>query len=344
MRLSTLVALMLTALGTEFEEHFAFKDNLSALLSFFDILKSSNHFSTTRSNKKKGRSHYDYKILVVKFNFSPSIEDVICRLARMLNSETSLLIHINDSNIEAISFLLKLSRDTTNFLENMHNCETRRKRTKHGLKLSLNRCKTANLLLGIISRFQELGGTELSHSFKIFRSIRNFLSKKHELIGGIIYFLFILCFEAFTPGLTEFVRISLKDLDQIIEINPYIDYFNAEMNLIRSVLALNTRTDQLAIDCLIHFFVFDFPELDECFGLILKTSLGFSTNDKLEIAIKLITKFGNQNLLQLFVKSYGLLENSRSNLPINEDKNRSLAQNWMIDLNYHIKLNGLSQI
>lgn len=301
--------------------------------------------------------NHEYKIVNVKFNFAPSVEDIINKLIKLLNSESHILTYIHDSNNINILLLLEISGVTLNFLEIMHDYESDSNVSKHRLNSTLNRCKIAKLLLEIISRFQELAGHELSHSFKIHKTL-NQSSKRNELISGIIYFLFIICFETFTPGLNEFVRLTLKDLDDILDLNPSFNYFYPELNLIRAVLALNNRSDQYAIDCLLHLFIFDIHDLNMDFLIILKSFLNISTHKETEIATKLIQKFGNQNLVHLFMKSYETFEHAHliSSIELKneinlesdlraihdakiyfEEKNTSLSQYWIKDFDNYIK-------
>lgn len=356
MRLTTLATLMLTELIIEFGDYFSFKENLLTLVSFFDILKTSKYFSELKITENNEIHNYEYRIATVKFNLAPSMKDVINKLVKILSSESHLLTYIYESNGKIITLLLNLSRVMQNFLEIMHYHETDINLSKHGLKSTLNRCRISNLVLELISRFQELAGPELSHSFKLFDSFSN-SSKRHKLMGGIIYFLFIVCFETFSPGLHEFVRLSIRDLDEIISLDPSLNYFNPELNLIRSILALNNRSDQYAIDCLLHFFVFDIQNLDSTFLLVLNSSLNIITSKNAEIAIKLIHKFGNQNLVHLFIKFYESLEpkcleasteqiskigldkekhvNSESQI-FGGENNLFLAKNWIEDFTYHL--------
>ena len=357
MRLITLVTLMLRELTAELESYFSFKENLLVLLPFFDILKSSNSFLKLRKNMQNFNGNTEYKIINVKFNFAPSVEDIISKLIKLLNSESHLISYIHDSNNIKILLLLELSGATLNFLEIIHYYKSDSNLSKHRLQSTLNRCKIAKLLLEIISRFQELADHELSHSFKIYKTLKH-SSKRNELISGIIYFLFIVCFEAFTPGLNEFVRLSLKDLDEILYLNPSFSYFSPELNLIRTVLALSNRSDQYAIDCLLHLFIFDIHDLNEDFIIILKSFLNIYTHSETEIAIKLIQKFGNLNLVHLFMKSYNTLkrEHLKSSIELKnridletdlraihdakicfEEKNSSLAQNWIKDFDNYVK-------
>lgn len=361
MRLNTLAGMMLQELIAEFEDYFAFNENLLVLLPFFDILKTSIFlFGTREKIQSLTENNYEYKIINVKFNLTPSVEDVINKLIKLLNSESHLITLIHDSDNIKTLFLLDISRVALNFLEIIHNHDSECIVTKRRLKSTLNRCKTAKLLLEIIARFQGLANIELSHSFKIYKTLKH-SSKRNDLIGGIIYFLFIICFETFTPGLNEFIRLSLKDLDNILELNPSLNYFNPELNLIRSVLALNNRSDQYAIDCLLHFFIFEIKDLNTDFLIMLKSFLNVSTSKEIEISIKLIQKFGNQNLVNLFIKSYELLEHehlkctieveskfgSKNNLNLSQDiaicgeeKNLNLAQIWIQDFNNCMKFEG----
>lgn len=337
----TLVTVMLTELSAELENYFAYTENLLIITSFLDILKSSIFFSKIRNIKKKFKNCHECKIINVKFNFAPSIDDVINKLLRFLGSESNLMTYINAVNDEKILFFLNLSRATLYFLETVDGYESVTNLPKHRLKSTLNRCKITNLLLEIISRFQELAGPELSKSFKIYNTFKN-SSKSHNLIGGIIYFLFIICFETFTPGLYEFVRLSLKDLDKIVELDPSLVYFNPEMNLIRTVLTLSNRSDQLAIDCALHFFIFDLQNLSADFLIILNSFINISSSSEVEIAVKLIEKFGNQNLVHLFVTSYGKFQFKGSILSTNDSEpdfnDVNLAQSWIADFNNHMKL------
>lgn len=322
MRLCTLATLMLKELSAEFESYFSFEENLLILLPFFDILKVSNSFSKLRKNVNSFNVYHEYKIINVKFNFSPSVEDIMNKLIKLYNSEFHLITYIHDSKNVNILLLLELSGVTLNFLEIIHECESNCNISQHKLKSALNRCKTAKLLLEIISRFQELAGHEFSHSFKIHKTLKH-SSKRNELISGIIYLLFIICFETFTPGLYEFVRLALRDLDNILYLNPSFNYFSPELNLIRAVLALNNRSDQYAIDCLLHFFVFDIHDLNVDVLIILKSFLNISINNETEVATKLIQKFGNQNLVHLFMKSYATFERAhlKSSIELKNETN-----------------------
>lgn len=332
---------MLTELSAELENYLAFTENFLIIASFLDVLKSSNFFSKFRNTNRKFKNSHECKIINVKLNFAPSIEDVVNKLLRFLGSESNLIEHIHAVSDEKILLFLKLSRATLYFLETADVYESETNLPKHWLKSSLNRCKITNSLLEIISRFQGLAGPELSKSFKIYKSLKN-SSKNYNLIGGIIYFLFIICFETFTPGLYEFVRLSLKDLDRIIELDPSLVYFNPEMNLIRTVLALSNRSDQRAIDCALHFFIFDFQNLNAEFLIILNSFLNVSSSNEVEIAVKLIEKFGNQSLVYLFVTSYEKFQFKDSILSAIESEPKfndvNLARNWIADFNNHMKL------
>jgi hypothetical protein len=348
MRLNTLATAMFKEL-IEFEGYFAFKENLLVLSSFFDILKSSFSPSKFRENAQLiTDNNFECEIINVKFNFAPSIEDVISKLIRLLNSESHLIAYINDSDHRHILILLDLSNFALKFLEIIHIYDSESNVPKHRLKSALNRCKIAKLVLQIISRFQELAGPELSYSFKIYKTLKHSL-KRNVLIGGIIYFLFIICFETLTPGLNEFVRLSLKDLDNILELNPSLNYFYPELNLIRSVLALNYRSDHYAIDCLLHSFIFDIKDLNMDFIYILKSFLNISSFKEIEIAVKLIQKFGNQNLVQLFLKSYETLKHANFKYPIElnaktksasnlNDINLDIAQSWLKDFDNYLRV------
>ena len=59
------------------------------------------------------------------------------------------------------------------------------------------------------------------------------------MIGGIIYFLVVICFETFTPGLNEFLRLCLSDLREIVDYDPSLLCWIPELDLMHAILALN---------------------------------------------------------------------------------------------------------
>ena len=139
----------------EFEEYFAFYENLLVLLPLFDILKCLNFFAKNRKVIKIGK-YYEYKTINVKFCFAPSIVEAIDKLVSFLHSENHLLGYINDSDNIRITFMLEISRGTLNLLEKLHNCDSDDSMSKLRLTACFYRCKSASIILEIIARFQQL--------------------------------------------------------------------------------------------------------------------------------------------------------------------------------------------
>lgn len=294
-----------------FEDYFLCNNNLLISLSINDILKVSKYNNILDfgiDDKKEYINQYNI-IIEAKLQFVPALEDILVRISLLLRSDEQILAYILSSNVKKINSLETITRNSMKILGIVKDSGNRLMITKSNLKSLLNRCKFCNILFSIIRRFFDLAGIEVSRSFKIYKIKSNQSSAKYNVIGGIIYFLFLLSFETFTPGLKEFLLISLKEFDSLIEFDPSLLFWNPELCIIRSILALCNRSDRYSMDCRLKIFIFHANELKVEFRDILKSSLDIKDFKVENIARKLMEKFGNLEMEIELIKSFQMISN-----------------------------------
>lgn len=320
---------MLSELIEGCEDYFSFNDNLLVLMSLIDILKLAKYCNDINLPENYNLTQIEkYKVVEVKIYIAPMIDDIITRLVRILSSEDQIISLIYNEKHEILLNWHEVIGLTVIILEILLQFSECGHTPKHVLTSILKRAKIFNLLMGIILRFYDLAGPELAHSFRLYNSIAKMISSRQELVGGIVYFLFIVCFETFTPGLNDFLRISLNDLKEIFDLDPTLSLWNPEMRLIQIVLELHNRCDQHAIDCLLKFMLFEMSDISTVFSDILCSSMEIS--ESIDIPLKLIKKYGNGNLLELFNNSYGAFKQSPSVSTVDTSV-WDLRETWMSD-------------
>ena len=181
----------------------------------------------------------------------------------------------------------------------------------HNIKSIINRFNEFNLILRLVIRCYDLAQSEFVRAFKIYKGIKSIQQDFHakfELIGGIIYFLVVICFETFTPGLNEFLRLCLSDLREIVDYDPSLLCWIPELDLMHAILALNTRSDQSAIDDLLKLSIFEVHSLKPAFKNIISSSLNLLDFDEQVISVKLIQKYGNINIMSDFTNAFCIIK------------------------------------
>lgn len=357
----TLAGKMIAELVDNHEDYFLFNENLIALVSLADILKL---------NKKSGSNYkelYDNEeclnqlcIRKVKLHFTPWLEIIIMTCLNASSSEERILDCIYGSNSKKLLLFLTINEICLNIVENLVKTQDYELIPNHNITSVFYRFKEFHFILKLIMRCYDLAQSELARVFKHYKNISDIHRDSHtkfELIGGIIYFLYIICLETFTPGLNEFIRLSLSDLNEIIEYDPSLLSWTPEINLMHSILALHNRSDQNAIDDLLKLSIFESRDLKNVFKDILTSSLSLISFDELEISLKLIEKYGNSNIMSDFLNAYCIIKNSElTNVYKHKDcikkisldrisfevefeirHDRTVAGQWMTDFLNHLE-------
>lgn len=354
---------MIAELVDNHEDYFLFNENLIALVSLVDILKlnKSNGF---RFNYKElfegGECLNQLYINKVKLHFMPWLEIIIMTCLNVSSSEERILDCIYGSDTKKLLSFLKMNEICLNIVGNANKVQDYELVPNHNITSIFHRFKVFNIILKLILQCYDLAKSELARAFKLYKKIENIQQVSHEkfkLIGGIIYFLYVICLETFTPGLNEFIRLSISDLHEIIEYDPSLMSWTPEINLLHSILALHTRSDQNAIDDLLKFTIFESNSLKNGFKDTLTASLLLKSFNELDISLKLIEKYGNSNIMSDFLNAYFIINNSElkddnkhkyciqrlkldriSIESINEYKNdRTMASQWMKDFLNHLE-------
>lgn len=346
-----------------YEDYFVFNENLIALVSLADILKL---------NKKNGfnyKEHFEndeclnqLSISKVKLHFTPWLEIIIMSCLNISSSENQILNCIYGNNPKKLLSFLNMNEICLNIVDQVYKDQDYELIPNHNITSIFHRFKEFNMILKLIMRCYDLAQSELARAFKLYQIIRDIQQDSHtklELIGGIIYFLYVICLETFAPGLKEFIRLSLSDLNEIIEYDPSLLSWTPEINLMNSILSLHNRSDQNAIDSLLRLSIFESHILKTIFKDILTTSLSLTSFDELGISLKLIEKYGNSNIMSNFLNSFSIIKNSEltndylhkdfidrislnkiSLEVINENRNendRTIADQWMKDFLNHLE-------
>ena len=338
-----LVMAIVSELIDGIEDYFRLNDNLLISLALNDILKVLTAYINLNTNARtKQEITNQYKLIIeAKLHFVPLLDVILTKLSNITCSDEHILNYIHRFDVENINRLGKISLTILKIFEIIEGLDISNKSINISMNPVMSKFKFCDILFTLISRFFELAGSEVSRSFKIYRKVSRHLSVRHEMIGGVVYFLFVVCFEIFAPGLNEFLRISLKDLDALVHLDPTLSYWIPELSLIRSILALYSHRDQKSIDCLIQLTNFEIHNIKPEFSYILKSSFNVPALDEQIIALKLIEKFGNTNIGPIFLKSFRILNNSfekkYDNLRVLISSNTQIIarvhQNVSLDLN-----------
>ena len=349
---TTLAAMMIAELLDNHEDYFSFEENLIALVSLADILKLIKIYENYIYKYRIETNENINQLFIshVKLHFTPWLEIIIVTCLNATTSEDQILDYICSSNNRKLSSTLIMNEICLNIAELIYKTQNNELIPNHNITTIFYKFKEFNIILKLIIRCYDLAQSELARGFKIYRDIEKDLHPKFELIGGIIYFLVIICFETFTPGLNEFLRLSLSDLNEIIKFDPSLLFWTAELNLLHTILALHSRCDQNALDDLLKLTNFESRCLKPVFKNILTTSLAMVAFDELIISLKLIEKYGNTNIMSDFINALCIIKKPDINLEpkkihadfnglisFNAENELPLSDRWMRDFVNHLR-------
>lgn len=344
---------MLAKLIDDFEDYFIFPDNLLVSLSLNDVSKVFKIYKKLNSNIPKLRENTIRcrMILEVKLHFVPLIEDILIKLSKIY-SDSQILQALSKSDVKKLKSFYNINQYLVNILEFLAEIRHNAVPLKFNLYHVLSKCRFYNIILPLIIRCFELADYEVSRSFKLYKNISNLSHERSELFGGVVYFLFIVCFESFTPGLKEFLRISIKELEKLIQIDPSLSYWNPELSILRSIMELYNHSDLNSSDNLLYFLNFEFKDLKSEFKNILEYSFDVINMDERTLALNLIKKFGNQNIEPLFLRAFQMLqdvtESDSNTVNIGNGVTNSNYDNnlkdWIPDFLLHLQKHHKTQI
>lgn len=271
-----------------------------ALITLFDSIKASQYFISGKLDNLKYR--HLRKIFVIneiKLYLSPLSGLALANITRELNSSPRILSHIYKSNYLELTNTYIINK----FLNEIFYTDRIRSEsliTTRSFNFNVLSIRESHLITNILMRCKDLVGCDLlTKSFTESKNLKLPNHAKHQLFAGIIHFMFILCFEAFSPGLNDFLKLSIEDIEEIIDLNPYLTAWNAEVRLLKIVSALYNRSDRHAIDAILQFLLFETSQLNSEFLSIAKYSLNIDEHTSefnQKLIEKIVHKFGNQNL------------------------------------------------
>lgn len=329
---------MIAELVDNNDDCFSFKENLIALVSLTDILKLNKISINCNYDELQENDENLDRLCInrVKLHITPWLDNMIITCLNTTSSEKHILNYLYSNDIMKISSFLTMNEIFLKVSELMDNVQGYELLNDHNTSSVVHRFKEFNLILRLLSRCHDLAQSELIRAFKIYRDIEGIQRDTHskfELIGGIIYFLAVICFEAFTPGLNEFLRVCLSDLREIFEYDPSLLYWIPELDLMHTVLALHNRSDQTAIDDLLKLSIFEIHSLKPTFKDIVINSLALLDFDERILFVKLIQKYGNTNIIPEFMNSFCMIKTHKSNFAVIKNESELDDFNDRIDLN-----------
>ncbi len=118
------------------------------------------------------------------------------------------------------------------------------------------------------------------------------------VFSGLLGFLMLLCFESFTPTVSEFLHINLARVDEMLYHNPELSSFQPFCTLLKAILALNCRADQLAVEFLQQFLVSACEGHPLMVHLLSFMNLNDAPVSCRQVAISVIETFGSAEFLE----------------------------------------------
>lgn len=278
--------------------------NHVVFLSLTDIFKVMDFSNSLKYDHSESSNIYNelsiLKTFDVKAHFIPELELVLSTLIEHITSEKNILNHIYLRDLTSLDMKVKSLNSIIQFLEfllKLNKCS----HFSQSLIISfISRCNFAILACSVILKLFELAEDEIWRSFQCYSGFVKCSQPRDELIGGIIYFLFVLCFETFSSGLYEFLRVSVESLVIMLEYEFSGSLWLPEINILKTILALCSHSDQKASTGLIQFVVFDQADIKPIFKNIIVKSLKIDYTDSVLIVEKIIQTFGNSGFASEF--------------------------------------------
>lgn len=251
------------------------------------------------------------KILLAKLYTIPELETILIHVIDKIVSENDILNYIKNYNIKKLGFLTIFNDFMISLLMTIQESKANTLLSKKTIIFLLNRCRFSHNLLKLLLNYFELAKNEVCRSFEIYKTISKVRETHEILVGGSIYFLFLLFFEAFSPELYEYLKIALTEFEQLINLDPACIRWNTEANLIYAMLEVHIRCDQNAIERLLNFTIFESKlSSSDLFYKILFCYLKFDISNNCGVSEKIIEKYGNPKIFNFFIKSIEIFKSN----------------------------------